>query len=130
MLPVLQAALLCICSAVLCVLLRSFRPEFSFFAGCAAVLCLLLSAMPDLRDIADGISRISIKGELSETAAQCIRAASVVLLCEISASVCKDAGQSALAAQIELWGRITLCAMCVPVFAALIDSLSSLSFLS
>ena len=122
---IFQAALLVIATSLICVLLRSIKPEFSFFAGAAGALAVLILSLPMLRSAVEGIGRISMEGELGEGARQCIRAMAIVVVCEFSAALCKDAGQNALAGQISFFGRAALCALCIPVFAGLLASFSS-----
>jgi len=125
---VMHAALFCVSATLLSALLRAIKPEYSVFSGIAGALGVLLLALPLVSQISDSLKGIYLPGEMSDTAAQCVSAAAVVLVCEIAASLSREAGQAAIASQIELWGRIAICALCAPVFVQLLDALGSLSF--
>ena len=124
---VFQTVLFVVATALLCVLLRSVKQEFSIFAGIAGCIIVLIAVFPQLRRTTEVFGRISFDGEIGETARQCIQAMAIVLLCEFAAAICKDAGQNALALHVSFFGRATICALCAPLFAGLIDSLGSLS---
>lgn len=126
----LQAALMGVITAFLCVLLRSMRPEYAFVTGAAGSLATFAMALPALKEAVAGLMQISVSGAISESIAMCLQAAAVVLLCEFSASICRDAGENALAGRVEFCGRAFLCAMCVPVMVSLVNSLGSLSLFS
>jgi len=127
---VLQIALVGALTAALCVVLKSLRPEFAFAAGAAGSILLFMLALPALRDAMEGIRQISAAGKIGESAEICLKAALIALLCEFVASICRDAGENALAGRIEFCARTFLCAMCVPVMSSLVSSLGSLSFFS
>lgn len=127
---VLQIALVGTVTAALCVVLKTLRPEFAFAAGAAGSILLFMLALPALRETIDGLRRISTAGRIGESAQICLKAALIVLLCEFVASICRDAGENALAGRIEFCARAFLCAMCVPVMSSLVSSLGSLSLFS
>lgn len=130
MLSLMQAALLAMLTACMCVLLRSVKPEFAFLCGIAGSLAAFALALPSLREIVSGLRQIAGLSQMDESVSALVRACAVVLVCEFASAVCRDAGQAALAGRIEFCGRAFLGAMCVPVMLSLLNSLGSLSFLS
>lgn len=124
----LQAAMLAAATALLCVLLRSIKPEFAFLTGSAGGVCVLLLALAPIREIAQALRGLSISGQIGEIAQLCLRAASVVLVCECTAAFCRAGGEEFLAGRIEFFGRVLMCAMCVPVMLSFVDLASSFSF--
>lgn len=126
----MQAALIGVMTAFICVVMRSLKPEFAFAAGAAGSVCALLLALPALRETAGGLMEIAAAGKMDESAALCLRAALIVLLCEFAASLCRDAGENTLAGRVEFCGRAFLCAMSVPLLSDIVASLGSLSLFS
>jgi len=51
----------------------------------------------------------------------------VAYLAEFGSALCKDAGQSAIAGQIELVGKLTILAISMPVVTALFETISGMS---
>ena len=46
-------------------------------------------------------------------------------LCEFSSNLCKDAGYSSIAGQIEMAGKLSILLVSMPVMTALLDTLKS-----
>ncbi|MGN0360720.1 MAG: SpoIIIAC/SpoIIIAD family protein, partial [Hominisplanchenecus sp.] len=53
-----------------------------------------------------------------------MKVAGITYIADFSASLCKDAGYSAIAGQIEFFGKISILAVSTPVILALLDTIS------
>ena len=47
----------------------------------------------------------------------------ITYLAEISADLCKDAGANALASQIELFGKLSILVLCMPIMFSLLETI-------
>lgn len=47
----------------------------------------------------------------------------ITYLAEISADLCKDAGANALASQIELFGKLSILVLCMPIMTSLLETI-------
>jgi stage III sporulation protein AD len=47
----------------------------------------------------------------------------ITYLSEISANLCKDAGAATLASQIELFGKLSILVLCMPIVTSLIQTI-------
>ena len=54
-----------------------------------------------------------------------IKVIGVSYICEFSSSLCKDAGYSAIASQIEVAGKLTILVMSMPILMSLLDIVGS-----
>ena len=50
----------------------------------------------------------------------------VTYIAQFASAICKDSGNSAIAGQIDLFARLTLAALGVPVFTALISLITGI----
>lgn len=50
----------------------------------------------------------------------------ITYLSEISANLCKDAGAGVLAAQVELFGKLSILLLCIPVVLSLLEALNDI----
>lgn len=50
----------------------------------------------------------------------------ITYISEFSADICKDAGHQAIASQIQIFGKLTIMAVSMPVFVNLLDTIYSL----
>lgn len=48
----------------------------------------------------------------------------ITYLCEFCAGLCRDAGYQAIAAQVELFGKVTVLLAGMPVLLSLIDTIT------
>ena len=56
-----------------------------------------------------------------------LRAVGITYVCEFCASICKDAGYGAVAGQIEIFGKLSVLLMGIPVLVAVIENISAIS---
>ena len=56
-----------------------------------------------------------------------VKAVGITYLCNFSSLVCKDAGFGAVAGQIEVFGKISVLLMGLPVLATVIENIGALS---
>ncbi|MBO4934422.1 MAG: stage III sporulation protein AD [Clostridia bacterium] len=113
--------------ALICVLLKQYRPELALLAG-VGVSAFILSGLIDValdaisffRELADasGMSALSVR-----TLLKCV---GVCFVTEFASDTCRDAGETALAARVETFGRLAAFAVSIPLlreFASLVAAL-------
>ena len=52
-----------------------------------------------------------------------LKALGITYLSEISANLCKDAGAATMASQIELFGKLSILVLCMPIVTSLIQTI-------
>ena len=112
-------------AVVLLALLKQYNPVYAAIAGilcCGLVLTAAIAAMLPVMD-----SLLSLAEQIS--AAQMmplVKAMGIVILGQIARDVCKDAGQTALAGQVELAARALILFAALPLFQQLLQVISGL----
>ena len=112
--------------AVICtvasVIIKQCRPEYAFLVRlastvgiCAAAVSVALPIITYVRSIFDG-------GLIEEFAYvnNVLKALGVAVLTQICADICRDLGAGRAAAGVELIGRIEILLLCIPMFEAVI----------
>ena len=111
----------------MCASLRPQRPEFAMALSLAAGVMALVWAMDYIKEAVEGLTALARGAGMGEGAmALMLRAAGVAVLAEFGASLCRDAGESALAGRVELGGRVVLLAMSVPLMTGLVERLRAM----
>ena len=124
---ILRLTGLCLVGAVLAALLRSERPELEIALTLAVCAAALLSALPAAAGAVELLRSMSSWGGLSEEILQpLLKTLGIVVLCRIAAAVCRDAGQSAMAALVELGGALSAVAVAAPLLRSVWELLTSL----
>ena len=108
--------------AVISIIIRRSKPEFSMMIPIVISFTILAGVLPYLKEI------IGELGSLSESVgingaymAVIIKIIGVSYLASISAELCRDAGEKAIAAKIELGGKLIILAMSAPVITRMLD---------
>ena len=105
--------------------MKGVKPEFGTvmsIAGTVAVFAIGLSRVGYLMDTIE-----ELKGWLpiKETYLKLmLKMMGISFLAEFAANICKDAGCSAIAGQIELFGKISVLVIGMPVVLALFETLN------
>ena len=108
--------------AILSILLRNSKPEFSMLIPVVVSFTVLACAMPYLIRITEELSRrASSAGINSSYMRIVIKVIGISYLVCITAELCKDAGENAIAAKIELGGKLIILAMAIPIINSLLN---------
>lgn len=122
-----QSAGLGIIAAVLCLLLKQYRPEFALAAATACGALLLLSVVSAFSPVFSALSRLAAQtGAAADYLALVLKAFGICYLSQLAADTCRDAGQTAIAGKIELAGRAAVLVLSLPMFLEVAETALSL----
>ena len=106
-----------LCGAMLSTVLRSHRPELAMGLSLLAGVLVLGMVLSRLTPFFTSLNRMLAVGGLSDNAFSVVlKGVGVCLLTQLTADICRDAGQSALAGKAELAGRVLLLLISVPLY--------------
>lgn len=114
--------LICI---VLISILRQYNPIYAVVAGIACCGMVFIAAMSALVPVINFLSTMTEKISVIEIL-PVLKAMGIIILAQIARDVCKDAGQSALAGQVELAARALVLFSALPLFRQLLQIVSEL----
>lgn len=112
-------------AVVLLALLKQYNPVYAVIAGILCCGLVLTAAIATMLPVMDSL--LSLAEQIS--AAQMmplVKAMGIVILGQIARDVCKDAGQTALAGQVELAARALILFAALPLFQQLLQVISGL----
>lgn len=120
----IQAGLIGVIGAVLAIQLKAGRAEYGIYV-CVAAGVILFSIIVDrlgifIRTVEQITSYINLDAEYLATLFKMI---GVTYIAEFSAGICRDAGYQTLAGQIEIFGKLTILVMGLPVLLALLQTI-------
>lgn len=120
----IQAGLIGVIGAVLAIQLKAGRAEYGIYV-CVAAGVILFSMIVDrlgifIRTVEQITSYINLDAEYLATLFKMI---GVTYIAEFSAGICRDAGYQTLAGQIEIFGKLTILIMGLPVLLALLQTI-------
>ncbi len=111
----------------LALIIKEQKPNFAFllvlFVGCAIFLFLV----DQLREIVQMVQRIASNANVNTIYVETIlKIIGVAYIAEFASHISKDAGQGAMAAKVELAGKIIILAMSIPILSVLIETVINL----
>ena len=118
---------LCIITALLALTLRGQRPEFAMLLSLGCGIFVLLALMGQMKEIMTGLEKImSGLSEQSNLTAIILKALGICIVAELGSQCCRDAGEAAIAAKVELVAKAALVLMSMPVFTSLMETAGEL----
>ena len=109
--------------ATLAVTIRSFRPELSMLVAIATGVIVLLCALNELTGLLDSLRALADSYGLDTGyIGTLLKIMGVAYAAQFGAQICTDAGESAIAGKVELFGRILILAAAMPAVATTLGS--------
>ena len=117
-----QVAVFCLIATVLAIMLRQYRPEYAVFVSLAcsvlAVVYLLQGIAQVMEELEGLLENAAIPKDLIQVVVKCL---GVCVLTELAGQTCRDAGEQAIGAKVELAGKVTLVLVSLPLFERLLQ---------
>ena len=121
---IIKIGLLGIAAVLLAVQFKTQKPEYSLYIGIGAAVLVfsytfrflsqLLSQISTLQEFFDG------NGSYLKTLFKIV---GINYVCEFSAGICKDAGFSSVAGQIEVMGKLSVMFAGLPILLAVLEQI-------
>ena len=120
----IKVSILGIAGIFLGVFLKETKPQYSMYVSIAICVCLvgysltkLLSVFGDIRTIQE---YIPINSQYLTTL---LKILGISYVGQFSASLCKDAGYSSIAGQIELFCKLSIMVVSTPILMVLLETI-------
>ncbi len=113
--------------AVLILLIKQYRPEYTLLLSIATAGVLFLMALSWLVPLLGSFGRIAeeISG-ISQPMKVVLKCLGVCYLTELGSALCKEAGQAAISHKIELCGRILILTLSLPLIETFLGLIKDL----
>lgn len=124
---ILTVALLGIATAVICVILKQYKPEFSAALAIGFSVILLLYLLTKITPIVRALETLAAQSGIpSEFFSAITKALGISILVGLACDSCVDAGQNSLASNIELAGKIAIVLICIPLIGEIVEVVKKL----
>ncbi len=116
-----------IISAVLSLVLKQYKPEYSMFISLAAGILIFVSVIAAIEPIIGYISELTENAGLSGIYAEILlKSLAVCYLTQLASDCCKDAGENAIAGKLQIAGKIAVLLMALPIFKSITEIVTGL----
>ena len=118
---IIQVAILGVVGVLLAIQLKQEKVEVAVYMSIVICLLIFFGILDSLEVLVATIreigSYIQIDGSYILTL---IKMLGITYIAEFSSGLCKDAGYTAIAAQIEMFGKLTILVLSLPILLALL----------
>lgn len=125
---IVKIGILGVAGVMIALQFKSGRPEYGVYLG--TVICLIIFFF-SLQGLGSLLLRVrEIETYLSGSGGYLgflLKAVGITYVCEFCASICKDAGYGAVAGQIEIFGKLSVLMMGIPVLIAVVENINALA---
>lgn len=124
---IIKLSAIAIISAVLCIYLKKYREEYSMLVSLAAGAVIFGAALPYFRDFVIMVQAFADTGGISaEYLKPMIKVVGISYITAYSCELCRDAKEGALAAKLEMAGKLILLGISIPVITSLFETVVKL----
>lgn len=120
----LKIAMLGIAGILTALFLKETKPSFHVFISMATCLLIFFYAVNRLSYLADTLTSLRTYVDLQDSyLASLMKIVGITYIADFSANLCRDAGYTAIAGQIDFFGKISILTISAPVILALLDTI-------
>ena len=120
----IKIAVIGVLTAVLAAWLKNVKAEYGVWTVLAAGIFLSMATVLKVDTIVQEIK--FLQGYFSGYGAYfkiLLKVIGITYLAEFSSDLCKDAGANTLASQIELFGKLSILVLCMPIMTSLLETI-------
>ena len=121
---VVKIVMIGITGVLLALFLKESKPEYSVYLSFAVGICILGYAVEKLSYLFESVKKIQEFLPVDEKyVIVLLKMTGTTYIGQFSSSICKDAGYAAIAGQIELFVKLYLMVLSLPVLLALVETI-------
>lgn len=121
---ILQIGIIGIVGAILSILFQKDHREYSIIIGIVVVIIIFTAILGRVKIVIDTITQIQGYMKMDvEYIEVIIKMLGITYIAQFSSDICKDCGYSNLATQIELFARLSILVLSMPVLLALLETI-------
>ncbi|MBC7960032.1 MAG: stage III sporulation protein AD [Vallitaleaceae bacterium] len=118
---IVQVVIICLCATVFIVLLEK-QKEFGIYISISVGAIIFFIFLDKFKTIVDLLNKINGFMNVDDVYMKILlQILGIAFITEFGATICKDAGQKAIASNIELAGKIIILVVAAPIILAIIN---------
>ena len=123
---ILWIAVLGIAGVMIALLLRKEKGEYSTFISMAVCICIFIYIITKVETVLLFVERLESLVLVDGTyIALVVKMVGITYVAEFAVNVCKDAGYGAIAGQIEMFAKMSILVVSIPVLTAFLETIGS-----
>ena len=107
---------------IIIILLKQYKPEFAIYISLLTGMLILILVMDKLTGIINILQDLSSKASVNSSfLVLLVKITGIAFLSEFAISICKDAGEGAIASKVEIGSKIIIISMSIPIISSLLE---------
>lgn len=121
---VFKIALIGIAGAILAMVTKQFKPEYSTLVLFALCLFLVGYLTSGLGEVLNFVQTLQKKIPISTTYIKILfKLLAIAYICQIASNLCEDLGYRSISFQIEIIGKISILLLSIPIIQSLLETI-------
>ena len=120
---IIKISLLGICGVILGFFLKETRPEYGGLVTLGIGVMILGLAVGKIQYIFEVIEKLKDSLPVDGSYVATLKMVGITYIGQFSAGICRDAGHQATAGQIDLFCRLSIMVLSLPILMALLDTI-------
>ncbi len=123
---IVKIGILGIAGALLALILRKEKNEFSILISIVVCICIFVYIITKLQTVFDFTKKLEEMVSIdSAYIGLVVKMVGITYAAEFAANICKDAGYSAIAGQIETFAKMSILVVSLPVLLTFMETIGS-----
>lgn len=106
---------LVLCALIVCIIFKNIKSEYSLLVRIAVTVMVSILSLALITPLFNFIDEISQNTVIYNYLPILIKALGIALLVQITADICTDAGEISLGERIELFGKVQILVISIPL---------------
>ena len=120
---IIKIAGIAISAVIMIIIIKQYKPEFAVYISLIASALVLFLLMDKLAGIIGLLNNLASKINGSQEFLKIlIKITGIAFLTEFAVSICKDSGESAIGAKVDMGGKIIIIAMSIPIISSMLET--------
>jgi stage III sporulation protein AD len=121
---VFEIAILGIVVVLLAIQTKSIRSEYSVYISLAGSVVIFFYILSKLEVVIDTVNEIQSYIPVNKVyVTALVKMVGITYIAEFASAICKDAGYQSIAGQIEVFGKLSMLAVSMPILLALLETI-------
>lgn len=123
---ILKIAMIGVTGVFLAIPLKSYKAEYGMLISLGTCICIFVYLLTKLEIVMDYIGRIESVLHLDQGYIRLLlKMMGITYVAQFASEICKDAGYAAISSQIEMFGKVSILFVSMPVLLALLQTVGA-----
>ena len=113
---------------IIIIIIKQYRPEFAIYISLVAGVIILALVIGNLTNVINLLKDISTRSGINNKfLGILLKMTGIAILTEFAISICKDAGENAIASKVEIGSKVIIISLSVPIISNLLEVILKLT---